>query len=154
MRMDDTKCHADQCKTLRQLIIKNRSLLGGNITVVLPDLSDQDIVNSGRSIVNAAYLSTNNLGKYKYKPNGLPKLEELTLVTRSLNSNLEDAINEEVSLTKVQLAMMDLINTPSNIKTPEYIADLAGQSGKNMALKWIFLLKRKSKRINLLPFNQ
>ena len=149
MRMDDTKCHADQCKTLRQLIIKNRSLLGGNITVVLPDLSDQDIVNSGRSIVNAAYLSTNNLGKYKYKPNGLPKLEELTLVTRSLNSNLEDAINEEVSLTKVQLAMMDLINTPSNIKTPEYIADLAGQSGKKHGFKVDIFTEKEIKKNKL-----
>ncbi len=135
LKLDQSKCYGDCCKTIRQLIIKNRALFGGNISVLLPHVGEEDQTIIGRAIVSAATLSTNNLGKYKYKPNGLPKLEVINLIIPSENKNFEKSIEEEHILSIVQLAMMDLINTPSNIKTPEYIADLAIHSGKKHGFK-------------------
>lgn len=149
IKVDEKKCQSDACKSIRQFIIKNRALLGSKVTVVLPEGNGELTDKWTRVVVSAAMLSSNNLGKYKFKPNGLPKLEEVNIFSGGEYSISEEVLNEEKTISTVQLAMMDLINTPSNIKTPEFIADSTLHSGKKHGFKVEVFTEKEIKKHKL-----
>ncbi len=148
-KIDETKCNGNSSKSLRQAIIKNRGLFGAKICFLLPEGNDVSDEKWSRNIVKACILSTNNLGKYKFKPNGLPRLEEVVICTTSGRMPNADIIEEARTIANARLEMMDLINTPSNIKTPEYIADHVVRNGKRNGYKVEVFTEKDIKKHNL-----
>lgn len=135
LRLNDQKCHPDKTKTIRQILIKNRNLFGQKINILLPEGDDTCMDEWTRTVVSACMLSTNQLGKYKFKPNGLPRLSEVAISACGNTIPSQNIVDEESVVTACQLTMMDLINTPSNIKTPEFIADHALKQGNQHGFK-------------------
>lgn len=149
VRLEDKKTNAESCKILRQLIIKNRSLFGGKIGFLIPGGDPAANQFWTRVIVNACLLSSNNLGKFKFRPNGLPKLEEVAIASNGGPVPDQGVIDESYVIASTQLSMMDLINTPSNIKTPQYIADLASKNGKKNGYKVDVFTEKEIKKLKL-----
>ena len=149
LKVDEKKCQSDACKSIRQFIIKNRALLGAKITFILPAGNDEITDKWTRVVVSAAMLSSNNLGKYKFKPNGLPKLEEVAICASGEGKISSEVLEEEKTISAVQLTMMDLINTPSNIKTPEFIADHTLHNGKKNGFKVEVFTEKEIKKHKL-----
>ncbi len=134
VRLNSQKCPAEHSKTIRQLIIKNRNLFGSKLNILLPEGSEAE-EKWIRIATQACMLSSNNIGMYKYKQNNLPRIEEVAITACSDNVPNQALVDEEIIIANCQLEMMELINTPSNIKTPKYIAEYAQKLGNSYGFK-------------------
>ena len=149
LKIDENKCNGNSSKVIRQTLIKNRNLFGSKITFLLPDGDSESDERWARNVVRACMLSTNYLGKYKFKPNRLPQPQDVVICT--ISGNVPDAgvLEEEKTIANARLEMMDLINTPSNIKTPEFIADHVARNGKRNGYKVEVFSEKDIKKFNL-----
>jgi len=67
-----------------------------------------------------------NVGSFKTNGNKITE-PEITLV---IDKNQKSIAQKALSIAEAQLSAMHLVDTPSNIKTPRYMADFAVASGK------------------------
>lgn len=134
----DPKVPVNVCpKIFRKTCLKYKTLLGNHVVVHMPPCAQEKTESIAATVLNQLMLTANHLGKYKFKPNEVSDIKEVTIVSESYITALKTIASVEKEIAKVQLSMMDLINTPANIKTPEYVALRAAGNAKRQGFSVI-----------------
>jgi leucyl aminopeptidase len=101
---------------------------GGKIGVLLSHI---DSIQAGQAVFGAG------LANYEiniYKSNKEEK-KDLEIVIINSDNEFKKHFDENIQYFQTYHSVMDLVNLPSNIKTPYYLADYAIQSGKDFGFK-------------------
>lgn len=75
-------------------------------------------------------LATYQMGDWKSAQNGKEKIAKLKVQIHQTDTKAKAIVKEANLTADTQVAMMKLVNSPANIKTPEFIAAYAKKSGK------------------------
>ncbi len=105
--------------------------------VIVTHLSDDDVVNA----IIGLRLSLVNIGMFK-TGNHKTAEPDITLVH---SKEQKSAVEKGLQIAETQINVMHLVDMPSNIKTPEYMADYAVKSGKEHGFKVTIFDKKKLK---------
>jgi len=114
----------DVQKALQIFISKNNKRIGSHVHIYLKHISDKEVVEAA---VNGAVLGTYDPGLYKTNGNGRGEVEQLTVYS---NSAMKGAIKKGSDSAETQKSIFELVNAPSNYKSPQTLADWATKSGK------------------------
>ncbi|MBK9744183.1 MAG: leucyl aminopeptidase family protein [Saprospiraceae bacterium] len=98
-----------------------------HIEVIGSHLSDELLTNA----VIGLRISLVNIGAFKTNGNRFEE-PQISLI---IDKSQESIANKALSIAEAQVSAMHLVDTPSNIKTPEYMADYAVASGKKYGYK-------------------
>lgn len=107
----------------RSIIFQNRSKTPLKVEVLCDHLDQEYVTNA----VIGLRMSLLNHGTFKTNGNKFTEPDITVIVSKSQKSIVEQA----QQIAEAQIGTMHLVDHPSNIKTPEYIADFAVKSGKN-----------------------
>lgn len=97
------------------------------IEIIGEHLTEDQLINA----VIGLQLSLVNIGTFKTNGNRFEE-PELNLV---INKKQEKIVDKALGIANAQISTMHLVDTPSNIKTPNYIAEFAQASGKKHGYK-------------------
>ncbi|MFN4145243.1 MAG: leucyl aminopeptidase family protein [Runella sp.] len=131
---------ADFIKTLRSFFYKHKKTLPDNVAI---DLTRSNVSNEWvEAIVNGCVLGDYDLGLYKTEkptePHFFQKESLLQIIIAQEDTPFTtEAAQRGEAIAQTQIRVMDLMNAPSNKKTPQTLADWAIASGK----KWGYEVK-------------
>lgn len=97
------------------------------IEIIGEHLTEDQLINA----VIGLQISLVNIGTFKTNGNRFEE-PELNLV---INKKQEKIVDKALGIANAQISTMHLVDTPSNIKTPNYIAEFAQASGKKHGYK-------------------
>lgn len=107
---------------------------------------DEEIVEK---IILSALIGLYKFNEYKTKDKNKPKyIKQITIITNS-NNDFEKEINYASIAADAVNKTRDLVNTPPNIATPEYIADYAKELAKSSKLKCAVLDEKQIKKLKM-----
>lgn len=122
--LGDAKDQAKSSTFFRSCAYQNRKKLSKTLSVYLDHLNDQQVFNA----VNGIIVGLRQNGAFKQERETV-NTEEIHFITEKAHHS---AIIEEARLySETQLDMMHLVDLPSNVKTPEFIAETAVSSAEN-----------------------
>jgi leucyl aminopeptidase len=107
---------------IRRVLFQNLKI-SGKIDIVTDHLE----ANVSYEIALGCTLSKYQLDKFKVQKTE-PKLKEVNIISK--DKLFPSAYTKAKDIGESMMNVMDLVNLPSNIKTPYYLADYAIQSGK------------------------
>lgn len=116
----------DQSKShiyYRSVIFQNRSKAVLKIDVLCEHLDDEQLINAAIGL----RMGLVNHGTFKTNGNKFTEPE----VTMVIAKNQKPVAELGLQIAEAQIGAMHLVDHPSNIKTPQYMADFATNSGKN-----------------------
>ncbi len=116
----DKKENIIQC--IRKAVAQNQKL-EGILQIDTANIED----NYLEQIIYGAQLASYNLNKFKEVKN-VNQVEEIRIFSNNPQAN--EIAEKTISKALTTINVMDLVNMPSNIKTPYFIADYAVKSGK------------------------
>lgn len=104
--------------------------------------------------VNGIFLGSYDIGRYKTNekiasPLLDPNTEVELFVPKNTKKEAESAINRGKATAETQLEIFDLVNAPSNKKTPQVLANWAKKSGKANGFKVNIFNKKKIESLGL-----
>ncbi|MBP9056085.1 MAG: hypothetical protein KBF69_06850, partial [Saprospiraceae bacterium] len=120
--LGEQKDHARSYQYFRSAIHQLKSKTKIHIEVIGSHLSDELLTNA----VIGLRISLVNIGAFKTNGNRFEE-PQISLI---IDKSQESIANKALSIAEAQVSAMHLVDTPSNIKTPEYMADYAVASGK------------------------
>lgn len=125
--LGEQKDHARSYQYFRSAIHQLKSKTKIHIEVIGSHLSDELLTNA----VIGLRISLVNIGTFKTNGNRFEE-PQISLI---IDKSQESIANKALSIAEAQVSAMHLVDTPSNIKTPEYMADYAVASGKKYGYK-------------------
>ena len=125
--LGEQKDHARSYQYFRSAIHQLKSKTKIHIEVIGSHLSDELLTNA----VIGLRISLVNIGAFKTNGNRFEE-PQISLI---IDKSQESIANKALSIAEAQVSAMHLVDTPSNIKTPEYMADYAVASGKKYGYK-------------------
>jgi len=125
--LGEQKDHARSYLYFRSAIHQLKSKTKIHIEVIGSHLSDELLTNA----VIGLRISLVNIGAFKTNGNRFEE-PQISLI---IDKSQESIANKALSIAEAQVSAMHLVDTPSNIKTPEYMADYAVASGKKYGYK-------------------
>ncbi len=142
-------------KIFRQFSHKNRSKLSSQIAITfLFDNTLDPFGHSLEAIVNGLILGGYRIGKFKTDQAEVhPLLKDSSrvdiLVEPEKNSVAKEATHRGKAVAETQVSIFDLVNAPSNKKTPSVLGEWALQSGLDHNYKVRVMDKAQIKKIGL-----
>ena len=125
--LGEQKDHARSYQYFRSAVHQLKSKTKIHIEVIASHLSDELLTNA----VIGLRISLVNIGTFKTNGNRFEE-PQISLI---IDKSQESIANKALSIAEAQVSAMHLVDTPSNIKTPEYMADYAVASGKKYGYK-------------------
>ena len=110
---------------IRSVVHQSKAEFPKPLTIIADHLDDRSLAN----VVIGSVLGIKQYGIYK--TNGDKGKNNAPEVTIIISADKLPVYHEAESIVKAKLLTMDLIDLPSNIKTPYYLADKAVEIGKN-----------------------
>lgn len=110
-------------KALQMFLAKNSKRLGSSVNIILKYINSEDVREGA---VNGAILGTYNFGMYKTDIDSTG-IGEMTFI---VNTEDNELIARARDTAETQKSIFDLVNAPSNHKSPQTLADWAVASGE------------------------
>ncbi|MBK9150695.1 MAG: leucyl aminopeptidase family protein [Saprospiraceae bacterium] len=119
--LGESKDSGKASQYFRSVIYQNRKKLSETIALYVDHLSESLIYQAVTGTLAGLKLN----GFFKYEKEVIPT-REICIVTQSARN--AQIIREAMLMSDTQLSMMHLVDLPSNVKTPEFIANTAKAS--------------------------
>lgn len=110
----------------RRIASKQKEIFGKNVSLILPEQFVSDQVEAS---VSGLFLGTYNLGHFKKQEIHPLKADDFELAILSKN-DFSDTLEKAIKIAKAQLEILNLVDLPPNVVTPEYLSNWAKESGK------------------------
>jgi len=110
-------------KAIQTFVVKNAKRLGTSANIYLNHIQDQAVVEGA---ANGAVLGTYNYALYKTNIDSTG-IGEMNFISDEKSKAL---IDRAADTAETQKSIFDLVNAPSNYKSPQTLADWAVSSGK------------------------
>jgi leucyl aminopeptidase len=117
------KDKSENVSNVSRKVVSMSLKLEGTLSIVVDHLEPEVIEN----IIIGANLGKYQIGLYKEKIANV-NLKQISIISK--NKKTQSILKRSISLSESIMNAMDLVNQPSNIKTPYYLADYALKSGK------------------------
>lgn len=124
-------------KSLRSFYHKRAKKLPADLVINLTALAGKEEVTSyAEHVASGLILGGYQIGKYKTQKNKSLAINEeeaslnFWLPSKDLESTVKQAVNRGAIIADTQRRIMDLVNAPSNKKTPAVLGEWAIESGK------------------------
>jgi leucyl aminopeptidase len=124
----------DTLAAFRAISFQQKMKLGEQIAI---DFTFSNIIGNEflEAAINGFALGVYRIGLYKSEPNGIHPLSEndavLTVFIKKDVKNAQKMADKALLTAETQVRIMDLVNSSSNNKTPQYLAEWAVKSGKD-----------------------
>lgn len=132
----------------RRIAAKQREVLTHNVALVFPDDFNADQVEAS---VSGLVLGTYNLGHYK-KTEAHPFDKENFELQYIAKKDIGDVLAKGIKIANAQLETYNLVDLPPNKVNPEYLADWAAKTGRELGFDVTVFGKDKSAEIGLHSF--
>lgn len=132
----------------RRIACKQKEFLSNNTAILLSKEIENNFVEA---LVSGLFLGTYQLGHFK-KNEEHPFLNSTNSIILVSEKNFEPEIKRGIAIAKAQLETFALVDLPSHIVTPKYLADWAVALEKNENTTVTVFNKEKSKEIGLHAF--
>jgi len=132
----------------RRISSKLIDTFDNNAALVIPDQFDNEHVEA---TISGLVLGTYNLGHFK-KNEVHPFLKEDFECKIFSKINYEEPIAKAIKIAKAQLEIYSLVDLPSNVVTPKYLANWAIESGKKLGFTVEVFGKEKALEVGLHSF--
>jgi len=124
---------AEYLKAFRIYVHQNKNKLNGDIAIETM-ASPENLEWSYKAALNGVLLGGYCIKLYKADKNGCApfngdKITKITLQSDAKNDNWNQWIEETRQISETQMSIFDLVNSPSNKKYPQILADWAKNSG-------------------------
>ncbi len=110
----------------RRIASRQRDLLTHMVTVVVPDLFDESMVEAA---VSGLFLGVYDLGHYKKKDRHPFESEDFVL-NLSSTTDYTDLAKRALKIANAQIEALQLVDLPPNTVTPKHLSNWAHESGK------------------------
>lgn len=122
-------------KTARRFSHKNKKQLTEEVTLYLAHELSSNTPTSCEAIINGLITGTYSIGAWKSEDQEAHPLDSEDAVIsvflgKSEIKDFDKLANRAKVVAESQIRMLDLVNTPSNVKTPSYIAQFVTESAE------------------------
>lgn len=134
--------------TFRRVALKQKDLFLGRVAIIIPnEYTKKDI----EAVFGGLFLGTYNLGHFK-KIEPHPFLHEDFAIEYMCSSNIDKYITRGIKIAHAQLETFHLVDLPSNIVNPKYLAEWAKKTGKSFGFNVSVFNKEKAIEVGLHAF--
>ncbi|MBC7523547.1 MAG: leucyl aminopeptidase family protein [Flavobacterium sp.] len=132
----------------RRIASKNKDNFSANVALTIPDEFNSEQVEA---TLSGLYLGTYDLGHFKKKV-AHPFLKYDFEIQILAKKDFDDTITKALKIANAQLETFNLVDLPSNVVTPSYLAHWATKAGKKYNFDVTVFGKQQSEELGLHAF--
>jgi leucyl aminopeptidase len=146
---------ADFLAAFRTFSIQQKNKLTSTLSLDFIHSNCRDI-STIQAAVNGVLIGTYRIGLYKSDTNSIHPLTNsdaiLTIFSDNPIEEVQEAVDKAIATAETQTRIMDLVNAAPNVKTPQYLAKWAEDSGKKYGFKTTIFDKKQCEEEGLHSF--